>query len=284
MQISTKTCSKILITAFLSLNSISCSRLSLAVRWADTVIVEAVDSRFDLSSEQKKEFRVEVENSLSQIKKEKFPLWADRLDAWANSIEKEKISEATSKNMWNYLQAEFRDLAKYAEPPMMKLIDQINDANFEANKSNALEELVKNRKKLNSSDQIAADTKKKFMAWIEFWHDSPTEEQEKKLNEFLKQHPFPAEASWSHREAQLIKFYDLKKDRAALKSWVKDSLYNPEKLRPVEYQNAILEWQKNLQGFILEFHQSLSVDQLKYVQVQLRKRAKELRELAAKSN
>ncbi len=271
-----------LLLALLSLSS--CSRLSIAVRWADTLIVEAVDSRFDLNSEQKKEFTKEVYQSIQLLKKEKFPAWAKRFDKWADAIEKEKISEATSVDMWDWVQSEFRDLAKYADAPMMKLIDKIDEKNFETNKKMSLKEIDELRKKQQTKDAQFEDQKKKILRWIEFWHDSPTDAQDKKLDAFIKQSPFPIEASWSHREAQIIKFYDLRKDKPALRAWVKETLYNPESLRPPEYQAAINEWIKNLRIYIREFHQSLSDKQLKFLVKELRKRAGELRELAVSAN
>lgn len=258
----------------------ACSKLSIAVKWADTAIIEMTDSRFDFNSEQKKAFKAEVEQSIAKIKKEKFPIWADQFEAWANTIEKSKVSVETSDQMFNWLQSEFASLAKYAEAPMNSLIDKIDEANFEKNKKNSFDEITEQRKKIADQDDRIQSEKKKYLLWIEFWLDNQTDDQEKKLLAHINAHPFPAELAFKHREAQIQKFYDLRKDKVALKDWVKQTLYKPDNLRSAEFQAAFLAWQENLKIYIREFQLSLSDKQLKYLVQQLRKKAIELRELS----
>lgn len=262
----------------------SCSRLSLAVRWADTFIVEAVDSRFDLSSEQKSEFQFEVKQSLQQIKSEKFPIWAQQFESWADRIEKEKMTEAISFEMWDWSFSQFRELSKYANSPMQKLINQSAEKNFEKNQKQALEEIAVQKQKLNSEEKRFEDQKKKYMTWIDFWHGSIEQEQKKKLEASIKENPFPWEASLTHRETQVRRFFELRNDKLALRDWVKKSLDNPESVRSKEYKEVLGEWQKKLRISIRDFQLSLSEKQIQDFVKELRKRALELRELSAKKD
>lgn len=281
---------KICIVASLLIVLASCSRLSVAVRWADTFIVQAVDSKFDLNSQQKKEFSVEVQRALASVRKDRFPIWAETLEKWAASIQKSGLNETLSFEMWDFVFAEARGLMKFAEGPAFKLIDLVTEKNLGAYQKSSLKEIAEAREKLHQSqvdqrikEQIK-EQKAKIIPWIEYWHDTVTKNQEQNLEEFLRQNPFPAEMAFQHREVQLEKLGRIQSDKAAQKKWINEYLLNPEMARTQSYAKGLSDWQLKLRSWIGGFHRSLTEKQISVFANELKRRAAELRDLAASSD
>src|SRR5688572_9100758 len=70
---------KILLLLCVAMISSACSRMDLAVKWADTYTLSKIDDHFDISAQQKKEIKKDVDHAVLQIRKEMFPAYSDYL-------------------------------------------------------------------------------------------------------------------------------------------------------------------------------------------------------------
>ena len=254
----------------------SCSKMDLALKWADWMIVKETDSYFDLSDTQNKELKNQVQKDLSRVKKENFPDIAKFLSKVAGQIEADKISlEEIAK-----LQTEFQITVKAA-------LNQFQSTALDFAMKATAEQIEHFKKKYNQQTEKHADDvktekdkfklqKKRFEKWTDEWLGGLTSEQKVALASDIKEVPFPWDLQVRSREVSLNKFLEARRSRALLKAYM-DQL---EDERDPEYEKALKDYQAHLRIYILKLYQSLNKDQKTYLTKKLRDRAHEFEGLA----
>ncbi len=266
---------KIILISLLLLMS-ACSKMDLAMKWADWMIVKETDSYFDLTDTQNKDLKLQVQKDLARVKKENFPQFAKFLRKVADQIDADKISAEEI----NQLQAEFQKTVRIA-------LDQFQATALDFSMKASPDQMEHFKKKYNEQTKKHADEirtekdkfklqKKRFEKWIDEWLGGLNSEQRASLETDLKAFPFPWDLQVRSREVSLKKFLDARSSRTLLKNYM-DQL---EEERDPEYETALKNYQVHLRNYILDLYRSLTKDQKKYLTKKLRDRAQEFEGLA----
>jgi hypothetical protein len=177
---------KIILYIFIScflLNS--CSRLDLAVNFADTYIVNKTDNYFDLTSEQKKWLNLNFDKDFSKVKEIIFPRIASELFKAANMISsKAPLGASDIKLAYERLNKLFYDGLQMFSSDAVLLVDQLNTNQiiyFQKEFDKKMKELQENE---NSKDSYKK-MKKQFDSWL----GEMTSLQKKELESFTTANP-----------------------------------------------------------------------------------------------
>lgn len=267
---------KKIIVLMLILTSISCSRLGVAVDWADEYILNEADNYFDLSSEQYKEFKPRVEKDIQRIKKENFPELSIFFRKISEKAEKNQINEKEIIALFDEGQGLFRKVLHQFEPTILDFAtkatsEQANNFIKEYNKK--IEELQDDIK--TPSDRLKKQ-KKRYDRWLNEFIDNMTADQKKALEAEIENNPIPFDLQVKSRNQIRDKFLTVMGNPQELKNF----LTNFEKQRSPEYQEALKKYQSGLKSYLWVLFQSLSEGQKTYLIKQLRHRADELEKIS----
>ncbi len=254
----------------------SCSKIDMAMKWADWMIVKETDSYFDLTDTQNKDLKNQVQKDLARVKKENFPQIAKFLRKVADQAEVDKISVEEILQLQN----EFQKTVRAA-------LNQFQTTALDFSMKASAEQIEHFKKKYNKQtekhlDDVKTDKdkfklqKQRFEKWTDEWMGGLTSEQRVALESDIKAFPFPWDLQIRSREFSLKKFLEAQKSRSTLKTYM-DQL---EDERDPEYENALKDYQAHLRVYIVSLYRSLSKDQKKYLLKKLRDRAQEFEGLA----
>jgi len=260
---------------------LGCSRLDIAVNWADTYIVSQADDYFDLNSAQSKELKNEVQQDIRKVRKELFPKWARSL----RELEKETHTPLTEEGFHKYFQEsleEGRTLQPYFAETAAKFITQARPEQLEHFEKAIRKKNVEDEKKVQNGQQARDESRKKYLRWTEMWINSLTKDQEQLLNRHLAEHPFPLEKQIQNKNHALEKFTAARLSPETLRSFVRDYVQDRGQYNDPDYQLAIKNYQSDLEKFVYQLALSLNDKQKKALSENLLEKASALEKLAAK--
>lgn len=260
----------------------SCSRLDVALSWADTYIAAKVDDYFNLSSRQNKELKQALRTNIRQIRKSKFPEWAQTLRQIAREIHDHPLNEAVVDKYFRQILLVTDSLQPAFTETAVHFIGEARPEQLEHFERTVHQKNIEDEKKIQNSQKARDENRKKYLRGIELWIDSLSKEQDQLLNRHLNENPFPARALIKNRNQVLEKFSASKKSPEALKDFVRSYYTDKNQYADPEYREALRNYQTNLEKFTYQLLKSLNEKQKKSLCDNLMEKATLLEKLAAK--
>ncbi|HEY8270055.1 MAG TPA: hypothetical protein VIG33_04155, partial [Pseudobdellovibrionaceae bacterium] len=127
--------------------TLSCSRLDIAVNWADTYIVSQVDDYFDLTSQQNKELKESLKKDILKIRQEQFLDWARELRRFNKYILEKNLNEETFHKYFAKALDTTRKLQSYFANTAVKFISTTSPAQLEHFEMTVRKKNVEDQKK-----------------------------------------------------------------------------------------------------------------------------------------
>lgn len=255
-----------------------CSRLDLAVRFADNYIMSEADDYLELTRAQEKEIRPELEKSLLEIRRHEFPAFAEHLEKTEAMIAGESPStELIEKNQQDARRLFERALARL-EPVSLKTLDQStaeNEKAFITAMNEKTEELKE--KAAEPSEARAAGEAARMRRSIEHWV-SLNKEQRQLIEKWSRENPTDLSLRIQDREKTLTHFLSLTKEER--KSWLEKLHRSPDSLRSEENNTYWKQRQANSRALFLELWKSLTESQKAELRKELLSKAAALKKLS----
>lgn len=256
----------------------SCSKLSVAVYWADTFAVSELDDYFQVSSAQKSETQKAIQLQLHEIRKSDFLKLADLLEEAAGQLEKEKLGKAEILSLRTRLVDLMLSMSKRFEPVILQLMLWEKENSFQRF-DRALKEKQEERwQKISSEEKRLKEARRRVERLISRSVGYLTEDQEKRLIEVLRTNPLQLE--WENRNVVFQKFVQVRSTE--MEGFLKKYFHQWESLQSAEYIEARDQYRKNWDEYLHFLLQSLEPKQKGNVVENLREIATELRSLKPK--
>lgn len=255
---------------------VSCSRLDIAVRWADDYLLHEVDSYLDLTGDQSKDYQQKLQQDIQRLKKENFPLMAAYLRRLAEHVEKRPLElkdienySSEGKKIFNQGMQQFKDTATY-------IISKTPDSRLERFNQKFAKKIEDQKKDIDSLQKQKKKSLKRYEKWFKEWLGGLRGPQEPALEAHLLAFPYPWDLQIKNRLILKDRILAVRKDNTSLKQ----ILNNYDQERSPEFRQALEKYQMGLQKYLYELSQTLTPEQKKFLVERLRSRAKELENLS----
>lgn len=268
------------IVAALLLTGAGCSRLDLALRWADTFVMYSVTDYFELSSAQKTEARKEFNRALADLKREDFSKLSAELRALAELSDQNAFTAENVENHLKLLQDGFLAAGRRFEPMAQKLIQDQVAVNFKQFDTEVMKKYEKDLKRAQDPAQARSKMKNRADDIIDDTIGYLTSSQKEAFKAWVQQTTPPQVQQVENRRIVLDKFKAIRGEEAARKKFVHDFFHNWESLQGAEYLTARADYQKKIRDFVVQIATTLEEKQRKNLSENLRARADELDRLA----
>lgn len=271
---------KYIALVLLAVFTTSCSSTKLAVDWADTFLAWRIDETFDLSREQKKQIRPQLNQAVGNIKKEMFPQYSaflleskKELEGIDNKARADLAMTSIEKKMEGQLNLTLQKI----QPQLVAMSQNLKPGNWKEFKEDYQE---------RNEELLEDGPKPRLKKRIEQWVGSLNKDQRNKVEEFEKTQAFPVQIRVQNRTATLKKFeeqaqvtgasIDHQKFAQALSSFAQDY----RGYQTPEYNEAMTKYRTNLKNLFAELYLSLDQKQKAKLFANLEKRAADLKQLA----
>lgn len=256
----------------------SCSKLSVAVYWADTFAVSELDDYFQISSAQKTETQKSIQLQLSEIRKSDFPKLAELFEEAAGQVEKEKLGKEQILSLRTRLIDLMLSMSKRFEPIILQLMLWEKENNFQKFDLALKEKQEERWQKISSEEKRIKEARRRVDRLYSRSVGYLTDDQEKRLIEVLRSNPLQLE--WENRNIVFQKFVQARPTE--MESFLKKFFHQWESLQSAEYIKARDQYRKNWDEYLLFLLQNLEPKQKSNVIENLREIAAELRSLKPK--
>lgn len=264
--------------AFLALTG--CSRLDIAFNWADTYIASKVDDYFDISSQQSKELKKDIQKDLQAIRAEVLPTWIDRLKEIQKEVDAGPLNEQRVSFYFSLFMKDIEAINARFSNTAVDFIATTNSTqlNFfdKAFKSKNSEDMDKAR----NLSKLQKEYRDKYNDYFEMFLGYLTKEQKAMIEDSVKTSPFPLELKIRNKEFVYNKFLKEKGSPEGMKAFVKDYYTHPAQYDMPEFQTAFLNYQQNLQSLVVKVMTSMNEEQKKNLRSSINEKTAQLEMLA----
>ena len=221
---------------FMAVFSLSaCSKVDWAVRFADTYLSWKLNNQFDFSGDSKRTVKKEVTSYVRKMRQEQLPRVSQALSQSADELETLPLTSAPMVKKWVDLKLTESEklvntLLKEAEPFAFRIVDEVDQDNWESFLENFQEDTEKITKKPNRCAE-------KFEDNLDDWLGNLNPSQKGAIEKYCEQRGDALETRAQNRTQLLMNF------RNSLGS-EDESAFNKE-----AFQTAAKDWLKNYQSF-----------------------------------
>jgi hypothetical protein len=265
------------------MGALGCSRLDLALQWADTAVLYGLEDYFEIDKAQRSQFKKDFNAVLLDVQANDFSQWADFLKNQANEIENESVNRESLVNSFKKFRDYFKSAAIKFEPLIQNLIDKQAAKKFELFDAQFLKKYNTDLENLSEPKNQTETLKKRFDTWIDFTVESVTKDQKKSIQKQQTENPLPQQLQLESRKAVFEKFKATRTDAVQRKQFINSFFANWDSLQSPEYVAAKATYENNLIDWLLQFYATLNKDQKKTFIKNLRSRADQLIGLSAKA-
>lgn len=264
------------------LSLVSCTKLDVAVSWADTYVISQIDDYFDINSQQRKDLKESLKKDIKKIRVEQFPEWAAELRRFQKDISDDKLTDVSFHDYFVKTLETTKKIQPYFTDTAVKFIATTTTPQLEHFERTLRKKNVEDEKKIQDGKKARDESRKKYLRWTEMWIDSLSKDQDQLLNQHLTNNPFPALEQIKNKNYVLEKFHEARKSPEDLKKFVRNYYNNKYQYADPEYQKALSTYQADLEKFIFQLIKSMSEKQKKALSDSLTERANSLERLATK--
>jgi hypothetical protein len=255
-----------------------CSRMDLALRWADTFVLATVDDYFLMNTSQKTRARSEFNQALEQVRRNEFSRLADLLEDSAQKLESSQFGAPEIEAFHKTFNQIFRAAVGRFELMGQNLLADQVATDFKLFDQEYKEQQEDREKDLGDAKAQSKKTLKSIEDFIEETVEYLNKSQKLELQEFILKHPRPAQLAFQSREKMYEKFKALRKDEALRRAFVTTYFTDWESLQTPEYVKARAENQAQFKLWMAKLLGGLEPGQRKNVVKNFRKRAKDFRD------
>ena len=271
---------KIFLLSFLVLLS-SCSRSSFLVEIFDAITASRVDEYFDLSSAQKTELKKNLRQDADAVRRELLPEISGELQKTAKLVDEETLSPQVAAEKYHLIQGYFKKIAQAFKGSALKMTADLKPEQlkyFEKQVKKDIDKLKEQNEDTKKSQKTAFE---KYKRSLKFWVGSMSDDQEKKIYQFLEQNPYPWQLEVQNKEYVLAQFLKSYESPEKQKIYVESYFNDFENARLPEYTTALNAHKKSFQEFFAkEFWPTLSQKQKVSLRENLIERAEQIQKIS----
>lgn len=262
----------------------SCTRLEVAMNWADTFAISAVTDYFELSSSQKSQAKAEFNATLHEIQKNDFPLLAEVLERAANRVEKSELEATQIFSFYSEAEEIVKRAYQKFEPQAQKIVDNQAQSNFALFDKEFAKKVAHDREDAEKPETLLKNTVKKFNRWIDNTIEFLTDSQDTQMRDMLKTQPAPVALQINSRESVYEKFKSVRSSEKDRHELIRKIFYDWESLQSSDYLKARKEYHERIKSWTVGLYKNLNDKQKKNLIKNLRSRASELRKLSERNH
>lgn len=271
---------RLVLISSLALTALSCSRLELALRWADTFVMSSVTDYFELNSAQSAAARAEFKRVLDDIQSEDFPPWSQHLREFAEALERKAVKEAELLAFIDQGEQAFRKTtARFEKMGQMIVADQVA-SDFKMFDREFEKKYEKDLKKANDPKEQMKQARAKVDRIVSESVGDLTKAQEEMVEAGLRAHPAPQKLLLESRRSVYESFKNARKQESSRVEFVRRFFNQWESLQTPDYRKAREEYRKASKTLILAVFASMTDEQRAHFVDRLRSRAAELEKLS----
>ncbi len=256
----------------------SCSKLSLAVYWADTFLLAQIDDYFTLTSEQKSEVKKQLQDIFREIRREEFPQLAAMLESMAAAIETGAVSAKEASGWSLSLRDRLIAMGIRFEPLGQKLIEWESQKGFRRFDQAFADKQQERFAKISSEERRQKEARKRAERMIDRTVEELTDSQESGLASLLQKNPLLLE--WESRNTVFRNFQKVRESPLERAKFVRLFFTKWEELQTESYLTARSQYRAEWEKFILWLVPKLSPEQRKTAVDNLRVLSKQLQDLS----
>jgi hypothetical protein len=263
-------------------SSVSCISLERAFNWVDNFILYRTTDYFDFSKQEKTEFKKDLKAILNEIQRKDFPSLAVISRDLADNLEKEGAKASRVKKFSDDVEKTLLQAYARFEPLAQKVVSDQSKKGFDRFDQSFLKKNGEDLEKAKNEKLQVKEVKKRFQRLVNETVGFLTTDQEKKLDEFLKNNPPPALARVESQKRVFDKFKEVRKDESKRRSFLNSLFVDYDSLQTPEYEAARKKYEDAFKSWCFTQFEGINDEQKKNFITNLRKHADELQRLSKK--
>lgn len=257
-----------------------CSRMDLALRWADTFVMHSVTDYFELTSAQKDHAREEFNKALKEVRREDFAKLAAHLRSVADLSEKNQLHKENIETALKELRVGFLTAGRRFEPMAQKVVTDQVASDFKYFDQEFQKKYAKDLKRAQDPAQARSKLKGRSEDMIDESIEFLTSEQKEWIKDWQTQITPPEIQQIESRKFVFEKFKLVREFEPTRTAFVHQFFTNWESLQSAPYLAAREEYQRKILELTVRIGTTLNEKQRKNLSENFRKRADEFAKLA----
>lgn len=252
-----------LFAVFLLLLFSGCTRLDLAVKWADTYFLSSLGDYFDLPANQREDIRKDFNLALSTIQKNEFPVLAEKLISLAQTTEKNELSEIYLRKKIEEIGEVLRKGIQRLEPLAQKVVKIQSLNGFHHFDEEFLHKYNQDLLEITDEKKQKKLAQKKVDRWVDETVEFLTITQKSNLDEIMKKSPPPLFLQLESRRIVFDRFRQAREDQLKREVFISQLFTEWDSLQTQEFQNARKEYFNKVTEWIITIALQLNEKQKK---------------------
>ncbi len=268
---------KIIVLFFsLLLFTSSCSRIDLAVYFADTYVVNKADDYFDLAGDQKKWLKSALKADINKVKRIIFPQLGHELLRVADILNTNRMVDQEAVYVsYQRVKKLVYEGARIFAPNAALFSEKLSSRQIVVFQKEMDEKLIDLRK-----DDTEKNNYKKMKKNFETWIGHLTSEQKKSLENFVRETPSMTREKIFNRQTMSHDFVKAFPNKISRAQYVRNVFTQYEKMRNPDYSILTEAYNKRVAEFVTVFLNELRAGQRENLVSNLRDRANQLIKLS----
>lgn len=270
--------------------AVSCSNLRIVYNQLDWFLPAYIDRYINLEDKQYRFVESSVDDLLKWHCQYELPGYAVMLNAIADDLKKENLTKIAINNYRLQMDRFWRDIANQVTPPVVAFFQTITDEQ--------IVQLTKELKQQNdeireefidaSHDDIQELLAKRMEGRVERWFDVLDDKQKLIIKDWSTKVTggqkiwFDNRLKWQSLFLSVIQQY--RNDKGRLFTEMNQLINQPEKMRTVEYEKYVNEYQENMLDLLVKLVESITLEQKKYMINALKSYASDFSELSCQAS
>lgn len=260
------------------LSTTACSRGEFLFRFADDYAASRADHYFDLTSAQKKEFKIEIRKDIDSGKKEALPQVASRLRQLEKEISSDEVDPAIFTKAFSEIEKQVKGLSVYFQDTAIKTSMNLSQEQVQ-HFANEVQEDIQEEE--SDPEEALEKVEKRYRKNIEYFVGDVNREQKALIQNFLQKNPYPWRLQNRSQEYVVKQFVEAAQNPETRKAFVEKFAKDYESVRLPEYTKALRDHQTAFISFLTnDFWKSMSKEQKQTFKENLIARAEQLERIA----
>ncbi|WII73638.1 DUF6279 family lipoprotein [Bdellovibrio sp. 22V] len=239
----------------------ACSRLDLAVNWADTFLAAKVDDYFDISSEQKKELKKYLQADFKRLKNELLPQWMDEISKFKSDVAQGSLTKNRVELYFNTVMKNVSSFTGHFSETAVSFMASV-DSNQLNHFNKAFRDKAKeDHEKISDTQKYRNNLRDKYYKYFEMFLGDLTAEQKNLIEKHLNETPYPAALKLKNKEHVFQTFLKERGSPEQIALFVKNYSAHPEQYSLPEYKQAYQQYQQSLEKLVVQVLTSLNANQ-----------------------
>lgn len=259
----------------LSLVLVSCSKVSMGLRYFEYSLKKEVNALFDFEQEKHKQSELAIDQFLRSSKAKMLPVFSERL---LQLKEKPNVDILMSE-----LPTEFKRLHADAVVVSDAVVEQIDEDTFQALLKNYEKKIQKDEERHKDLEKSNEALKERTYKGLDYFFGDLNESQKSKVETFFQKERYPFQLQIENKKQNLVRLEKTGGDRKILKSLAKEYIESPEKLELPLFSSEKKAYFKKLAVLINELLLSLSEKQKQHFHQTLQSLSEDLLKIAVQA-